>query len=136
MKHLILIGLTLTMWACGPSEQDKQIESLHKELIAGHDEVMPLSMQLPKLKEKVLAKVEGMQETSDSVMMARKIAVSLTKANDDMYNWMDNFADVMQTTEDKSSKINLYKRLKEDIGLIDESTHEAMESAKTFIDEE
>lgn len=133
MKYLFLFFVAALFAACSSSsgEQDKEIESLHKELIKGHDEVMPLSMQLPKLKEKVLAHAE---ETED-VDAAQTLSLVLTKANDDMYTWMDDFAEAMKV-EDKAFKISAYKRLQDEISVIGEDTREAIKDAKLFLNEE
>lgn len=133
MKYLFLFFVAALFAACSSSsgEQDKEIESLHKELIKGHDEVMPLSMQLPKLKEKVLAHAE---ETED-VDTAQTLSLVLTKANDDMYTWMDDFAEAMKV-EDKAFKISAYKRLQDEISVIGEDTREAIKDAKLFLNEE
>jgi hypothetical protein len=135
MNYLFLFFVAALFAACSTSsgEQDKEIESLHKELIKGHDEVMPLSMQLPKLKEKVLAHAE--ETEADDVDSAQILSLALTKANDDMYTWMDDFAEAMKV-EDKAFKISAYKRLQDEISVIGEDTREAMKDAKLFLNEE
>ncbi len=134
MKKIVSAAfISILLSACGSAEMEKEIESLHEELIVGHDEVMPLSMQLPKLSEKVSAKVS---ETSraDSIETAKSISSELIRANEAMYTWMDQFAEAMQT-EDFEKKITEYKRLKEEIEAINKNTHQAMDDAKAFVNE-
>ncbi len=135
MKRLIGVVFAILLYACGPSQQDKEIEALHQELIQGHDQVMPLSMQLPKLKEKVMARVEGLDETNDSLGKARILADDLTVANEGMYTWMDEFAEGMNLAN-KDQKVELYKRLKKEVEELDKATSSAMDAAKKFINEE
>ncbi|MGR3809192.1 hypothetical protein [Jiulongibacter sp. NS-SX5] len=138
MKKLftLVFGL-LVLAACnGKSEIDEKLESLNAELMKGHDVVMPKSMKLPKIKAEVLKIIEGMDEAEPKVEQARYIAFELTKANDDMYNWMDNYANARLKTEDKTSQVELYERLLDDIQTIGNHTDEAMDMADKFLNNE
>jgi hypothetical protein len=134
MKH-ILIALAFVgfLLACGPSEDDKKLDTLYAELIKGHDDVMPLSMKLPKLKTEVLASVNNLPEGDSLKTQAVEIGIALIKANEDMYTWMDAFAVAMNDVEDKKEKLVLYEKLKVDIVKIDEATHECMETAQNLL---
>ena len=135
MKH-ILIALAFVgfLLSCGgPSEVDKKLDALYAELIKGHDDVMPLSMKLPKLKTEVLASVNNLPEGDSLKTQAVEIGIALIKANEDMYTWMDAFAVAMNDVEDKKEKLVLYEKLKVDIVKIDEATHECMETAQNLL---
>ncbi len=122
--------------ACKNNEQQEKLDAMQKELIKGHDEVMPMSMKIPKLKTQLLESVEGLEETDEKLIEARRVAVDLTRANDDMYNWMDNFSEAINNTEDLNSKEELFVRLQEEIDMISESTKTAMEAANNLLKED
>jgi hypothetical protein len=138
MKRLIVFLFSvLALAACGGanSELNQKLEKLNKELLDGHDVVMPKSMKLPKIKASVLELIKDLPEDDERVKNGRSIAFELTKANDDMYNWMDNYANARLKTEDPNSQLELYERLKEEIAIIGSHTNEAMEMADKFISE-
>ncbi len=136
-KIAVLIAMSfIGLMACKNNEQQEKLDAMQKELIKGHDEVMPMSMKIPKLKTQLLESVEGLEETDEKLIEARRVAVDLTRANDDMYNWMDNFSEAINNTEDLNSKEELFVRLQEEIDLISESTKTAMEAANNLLKED
>lgn len=138
MKRVIVFLFSiLFLTACGGanSELDQKLETLNKELLEGHDVVMPKSMKLPKVKARILELIKDLPEEDERLAKGRSIAFELTKANDDMYNWMDNYANARLKTEDPNSQLELYERLKEEIASIGDHTNEAMQKAEQFISE-
>ncbi|MFT7434475.1 MAG: hypothetical protein ACI8UX_000262 [Psychromonas sp.] len=134
MKKVLTAGiLMMFMVACGPSEQDIAIEKVYGELMEGHDEVMPKSMLLPKVKTKILAKVADLPEFDSLKTVALDLSHDLTKANEAMYTWMDEFAAAMNDVEDKSEKLKLYTILNLEIITISDATNSVMEKANTFL---
>ncbi|AWV97279.1 hypothetical protein DJ013_03480 [Arcticibacterium luteifluviistationis] len=123
------------MLACGPSEEDKQIETVYAELMEGHDVVMPKSMQLPKLKSEVLKAVNELPEGDSLKTAAIDLGKELITANEDMYTWMDEFAVAMNDVEDKTEKLKLYESLNTEIKEIGEATNAAIETANKFLKE-
>lgn len=136
MKKVLTVGILMVlMVACGPSEEDMATDKLYSQLMEGHDEVMPKSMLLPKMKTKMLAMVADLSETDSLKTVALDLSSDLTKANEDMYTWMAEFAVAMNNIEDKSEKLKRYTTLNEEIAAIGEATNSVMEKAKTFLEE-
>lgn len=137
MKRIIVFLFPLLILAScgGSSELDQKLEALNKELMEGHDVVMPKSMKLPKVKASVLEKIKDLPEDDTLVIEGRRIAFELTKANDDMYNWMDNYSNARLKTEDPNSQLELYERLQEEIVHIGDHTNKAMSMAEEFLSE-
>jgi hypothetical protein len=118
-------------WACN-SGQSTEIETLNKELMAGHDEVMPKSMGIVNIKKEVLASIEN---GSDSLKnRALEINTNLQKAEDDMYKWMDDYGKAMNEAKNDAEKLALYKGLKMEIEAIKLSTSGSIKEAKDFME--
>ena len=105
MKKLSLLLLAFTLFyttQCTPAV-DKEIEVLNKDLMTGHDDIMPKSMKLGSLKDDVLTKATEGDSVSKSE--AAKIANNLQAAEDDMYKWMDDYSAAMNDELDKTKKV-------------------------------
>jgi uncharacterized protein YcfL len=128
LKVLLLVAfLGVFAMSCGGAEE-KELEALNKELMTGHDEVMPKSMKIANVKKNLLAAVET---ESDSVKnVALEISTKLQKAEDDMYLWMDNFGKAMNEEKNLQEKLRLYKELNVEIKSIKENTDSSIEAAK------
>lgn len=134
MRRLFMVVTVFgLLFSCGPSEEELKVESLHKELMEGHDKVMPMSMRLPKLKASVLESVADLEEGEESKTEAMDLATSLTQANDAMYTWMDNFAVAMNDIKDTNEKLKRYELLNIEINEIGEATKKSIEMANKFI---
>ena len=134
-KILFCLSFSFLLIACGPNEEDKEIETIYTELMEGHDSVMPKSMQLPKLKAEVLKVVNELPEGDSLKIVAINLGKELITANEDMYTWMDEFAVAMNDVEDKGEKLKLYKSLNTEIKEIGEATDLAIETANKFLKE-
>ncbi len=129
-KLTILFLFLVVATSCG-NGKDKEIEELNKTLMAGHDEVMPKSMNISSLKKNILEKVK---DSSDEMKnKALELNTSLQKAEDDMYLWMDNYGKAMNDVEDKEEKLTLYKSLSTDIERVKKDTDFAISNAKAFL---
>lgn len=115
---------------CTPGVE-KEIAEIDKELMTGHDEVMPKSMKLGNLRDDVLAKAaEG---DSSAKTAAVKIANDLQAAEDGMYKWMDDYSVAMNDEQDQTKKLEMYKTLKVEVEKISTDTDNAMKAATDFI---
>ena len=132
-KILFCLSFSCLILACGPSEEDKRIETVYAELMEGHDAVMPKSMQLPKIKAELLKSVNELPEGDSLKAVAINLGKELITANEDMYTWMDELAVAMNDVEDKTEKLQLYESLNEEIKKIGEATNTAMETADKFL---
>lgn len=130
-KLLIAISMvTLLGTTQCTSAVDNELKTLDEVLIKGHDEVMPKSMKLGDLKEDVLKKAaEG---DSTVKQKATEIANELQTAEDAMYKWMDDYSVALNDTEDKTKRLEMYKKLQAEIEKIKADTDKAMNDAKAF----
>jgi hypothetical protein len=133
MKKLSLLLLTFTLFyaiQCTPAV-DKEIEVLNKDLMTGHDDIMPKSMKLGSLRDDVLTKATEGGNVSKSE--AAKIANNLQAAEDDMYKWMSDYSAAMNDEPDKTKKVKMYRTLKVEVERISANTDSAMQAASDFI---
>lgn len=135
MKTTTYLFLAFTLFFatnCTP-DLEREIAEIDKELMTGHDEVMPKSMKLGDLRDDVLAKAaEG---DSSAKTIAVKIANDLQAAEDGMYKWMDDYSVAMNDEQDQAKKLEMYKTLKVEVAKISTDTDNAMKAAKDFIGE-
>lgn len=124
----VLLVLVFFVFSC-TKNYDTEIESLNKELMEGHDKVMPKSLVINQIKKELLDKVKDSDETKKE--KALKIATDLQKAEDDMYAWMDDYSEVLNT-ENSEKKLESYKKLKVSIDNIAKSTDSSIENARKF----
>ena len=129
MKSLVVIISFLLVVSCD-NKIEKEIESLNKVLMKGHDEVMPKSMNIAEVKKELIASVENAPDSIKNA--ALELSTQLQKAEDDMYTWMDNYGKAMNDVKDKNEKLELYKGLQTEIEKIKALTDESIEKAKTF----
>ena len=135
MKKIVVLILSFVIiLGCTNNAHEKEIEKMHDELIIKHDEVMPVSLQLPKLKGDIMTKVQGLSHEDTLFLLASQNARDLTKANEDMYSWMDKFSEAMNQ-EDQEVKFQKYKELESEIAVIDSTTKVVLKNAKDFLNE-
>jgi len=130
MKSLVIIISFLLVVSCD-NKIEKEIESLNKVLMKGHDEVMPKSMNIAEVKKELIASVENAPDSIKNT--ALELSTQLQKAEDDMYTWMDNYGKAMNDVKDKNEKLELYKGLQSEIEKIKALTDESIANAKTFL---
>jgi hypothetical protein len=90
MKKLGLVfGLAIALTACSDPRQ-KLVDALDKEVMAVHDEVMPKMSKVLAYKKEINQKIEACQTQAckDSL---QKISYLLTRADEDMMQWMRAF---------------------------------------------
>ena len=70
-------------------------QKLHKEVIAIHDEVMPMIPDIKKNKSKIAEMIKSANEAKDTVnqIKCEKAYYLLNQADEAMFGWMAQFAD-------------------------------------------
>ena len=88
MKNSALFVLALLLLACGNSKK-KEIEHLTTEVMAVHDEVMPLMDDLYKTRSQLQKKLDldSSQMKSETLL----VITNLKAGQDAMMGWMQNF---------------------------------------------
>lgn len=138
MKSKIQIAasvlLVVFVIACGNPLQ-AELETQQAELMKLHDEVMPKSMRIDKLKSQ-LGDFKKENEVSDSLqILIMDTSMKLGKANDDMYLWMKDFGTAMNDVENLEEKKKLYDELQPEIERIAKETNDYIKLAKEIIAE-
>ncbi len=127
MKFLKLAVLALFVFAVSCKNQSEQeTQKLYDELVKGHDEVMPKSMAIPSIREKMMKAVETASEEKKNE--ALELSTKLLKAEDKMNEWMVEFGAAIDEKGD--SQLTKYKKLNEEINLLKADTDSAIEQAK------
>ena len=135
MKKVNLLGVVLLSTALSLSSCNNklkaELETVNTELMKGHYDVMPKTMQIASVKKDLLAAAETSNDSLKN--QALEISTSLQKAEDDMYLWMDNFGKAMNDVKNEEEKLKLYKELNTEIKNITTLTDESIAKAKAYV---
>ena len=127
MKFLKLAVLALFTFAVSCKDQSEQeTKKLYDELVVGHDEVMPKSMAIPTIREKMMKAVENASEEKKN--QALDLSTKLLKAEDKMNEWMVAFGEAIN--EEGDGQLAKYKKLNEEIIQLKTDTDLAINQAK------
>lgn len=94
LAQFLFLSLLIFAFSCGPSPQEEN-QKLRDEVIAVHDEVMPLMGKLKSLEKEATIAIESLeaQETPDSsqIESLKALAYDLNQAYDGMFVWMRQY---------------------------------------------
>lgn len=124
-----LFGL-LIFTACGDGGQAER-EALHKEVMALHDEVMPMMGGLRKTRKSIEALADSLVPDSVNagrVDELRAIAKEISESNESMMAWMRQFEP--EIMEDGTAHEEVMKYLNEQKKAISEVNNSMIESLK------
>ncbi len=128
MKNLLLLLLTLFTFSC-TDKSAEEAAKLKEETFKIHDEVMPISMNLEDLKEKVMKKVET---DTTAKKQALDISLALDKAYNEMEVWMPKLGDAADM-KDGEEKVKILTELKAEGEKIKQNTLDAKKLAEEFL---
>lgn len=94
IKNSLLGPLMLFLLACGPSKKQKE-DRLRSEVMAIHDEVMPRTEEMYRLRKRLQAMADSLlkQDMTDTLLRheIERLIFKLRKADDSMMSWMHNY---------------------------------------------
>ncbi|WP_435355546.1 hypothetical protein [Emticicia sp. SJ17W-69] len=128
MKNLFILLVSLFVFSC-TNKSAEEAAKLKEETFKIHDEVMPISMNLEDLKEKVMKKAEADTTTKK---VALDISLALDKAYNDMEAWMPKLGDAADMKDDEE-KVKILTALKAEGEKIKQSTLDAKKKADEFL---
>lgn len=134
MKNLIYLFsiLLISLTACD-NELKKELETQQATLMKLHDEVMPKSMRIDKIKANLQTLSQSQNDNDSLSVLITDTSVKLQKTNDDMYTWMKNFGVAMNDVTDLDEKKKLYDELEIEIEKIKAETDEYTEKAQKLL---
>lgn len=133
VKNLILVVISsIMLFSCSNKELEEQVKAEYDAVMKGHDEVMPISLQIPNTIEK-LTELENTAAADSNLAEIKTLKSTLKRVNDDMYTWMDDFAAAMNGDITSEERLKAYKNLHEQIVVIDSTTVNSMKSAKKLL---
>ncbi|SOE19987.1 hypothetical protein SAMN06298216_0486 [Spirosomataceae bacterium TFI 002] len=134
MKNLIYLFsiLMISLTACD-NELKKELETQQATLMKLHDEVMPKSMRIDKIKANLQTLSQSQNDNDSLSVLITDTSVKLQKTNDDMYTWMKNFGVAMNDVTDLDEKKKLYDELEIEIEKIKAETDEYTEKAQKLL---
>ena len=127
LLNLVFLALVTLSLSC-KNQAAEETKKLYENLVVGHDEVMPKSMAIYAIKDKMMKAVEGASE--EKTAQALEISTRLMKAEDQMNVWMEKFGDAINGEE--SQKLEVYKKLQEEITQLNLDTDAAIKDAKAL----
>ncbi len=132
MKFFKFILPALFIFSCANSNK-AELDELYDTLVTGHDEVMPKSMAIPSVLEKMQKAVENASEESKN--QALEISTRLQKAEEEMNEWMVEFGEAINSEMDDETRLETYRKLQEDIVRLKEETDASIADAKSLTSE-
>lgn len=94
ISHYLLVSVLFLAISCGPTSKEEN-QKLRDEVIAVHDEVMPLMGKLKTLEKEALAEIadlESQEEVDSTRLEAMKaLAYDLNQAYEGMFVWMRQY---------------------------------------------
>lgn len=121
--------LMLISFSCS-NKTTEEIDQLYDALVKGHDEVMPKSMAIPAVLEKMNKALETASEEKKT--QASDIAARLHKAEEEMNEWMVAFGEAINAEMDDPARLETYTRLHADIVRLKDETDLAISDAKNI----
>ncbi|MCS6981576.1 MAG: hypothetical protein NZM65_05195 [Flavobacteriales bacterium] len=122
-------------WACGPSKREKE-EQLRREVMSIHDEVMPRTEDLYRLRKKIQAVLDSLDTLplTDTLLRhkARQLILMLRSADDSMMHWMHNY-NGGAGLYDHMELMKYLNEEKQKILGVRQAIQEAIDSAQAFL---
>lgn len=139
-SFLILAGLLpavfIVLLACGPSKRQKE-EQLRSEVMAIHDEVMPRTEEMYRLRKRLQGMADSLlkQDLTDTLLRheIERLIFKLRKADDSMMSWMHGYNggaglydhdELMQYLQEEKTKIEAVRQ----------AIKEAIDSTNAFLE--
>ncbi len=129
MKKILILLLTLFAFSC-TDKSAEEAAKLKEETFKIHDDVMPITMELEDLREKVMKKVENSDSTSKKA--ALNVSLESRKAENEMYEWMPKLGEA-DKMKDGAEKVKVLTELKSEGEKIKQNTLDAKKLAEEFL---
>ncbi|MFI2741584.1 hypothetical protein ACG2LH_02485 [Zhouia sp. PK063] len=137
---IIAVAAISSLVSCDkkPSKDAQEFNTLFKEVIEVHDEVMPKMEEMGKLSKELAAKIDT--TTTDGVY--QKALDSLTHANKEMMMWMKDFSDKFPYAKDRlkgktedeiKESVAALKEEKKEVDAVKNHVNGSIENAKTVL---
>lgn len=133
---LALSSLWLTNCKSSESEETSEVTEAWEKVMAVHDEIMPITMKFPPLKD-TLSAIADTAKTPELVEKIKGQITEIDNAYNAMYDWMESATPTGQALENMEKTAAL-KRLvdeKAKINQIKKETNEAFDNATKLLDE-
>jgi hypothetical protein len=133
---LVLSSLLLTNCKSAETEETNEVAEGWEKVMSVHDEIMPITMKFPPLKEELTAAADATQ-ASELVEKIKGQITEIDNAYNAMYDWMEDATPTGQALE-KMKKAAALKRLVDEeakINQIKTATNEAFENTTKLLNE-
>lgn len=134
VRGLLLLFFPIP-FACGPSKKEKE-EHLRREVMSIHDEVMPRTEDLYRLRKKIQAVLDSLdtQPITDTLLRhkGRQLIFMLRSADDSMMHWMHNYNGGAGLYEHEEL-MNYLNEEKQKILAVRQAIYTAIDSAQAFL---
>ncbi len=131
MKHVLSILTLLLFVLSGCGNKPDQLESIKKEVMDVHDEVMPKMGELRSVRKSLIEKSKAADSTAANRLDV--LAKNLEVANDQMMSWMNQYEPQFEGTEEE--KIKYYKDQNASIQTVKNSMLNALEAGQKALAE-
>lgn len=157
-RHLSILAIGLSLFACssgdqkndgeeggkkdGMSAEMKEVKELQKEVMEGHDTLMPKMKEIKGLKQEAKAMGDSLREAGDTALATRmdKTVTRLEEGHESMMEWMRQFDKPFMVEQDtlKASgpeeAIDYLEKQQEKVSSMERTMMDAMDSARSRLD--
>ena len=120
------------IFSCG-NPLKEELEVSQKKLMDLHDEVMPKTMKINKLKADLAAIGDENSDNDSLKILVIDASLKMQQASDDMYAWMEDFGLAIKEDKDLEKKKQEFDALLPEIERIKKDTDESMDKAKSIL---
>lgn len=120
------------IFSCG-NPLKEELEVSQKKLMDLHDEVMPKTMKINKLKADLAAFGDENSDNDSLKILVIDASLKMQQASDDMYAWMEDFGLAIKEDKDLEKKKQEFDALLPEIERIKKDTDESMDKAKSIL---
>jgi hypothetical protein len=131
---LIFACASLTHLCACRNEQEETLTKLNNEVMTLHNETMPKLGDIQELKKALKKKSETVSEDSTELKEALLEAqLSLSKADDNMMQWMHNYSEGKNIARPFEDKIKFFKAQKDSIQIVNNQIYMSIAVASKYV---
>jgi hypothetical protein len=131
---LIFACASLSMLYACKNEREEALNRLNDEVMKLHNETMPKMGDMYQLKTALKKRSEATSEDSTQLKEALLEAqLALSKADDNMMQWMHNFTEGKNTAKSYEDKIKFFKAQKDSIQIVNNQIYMSIAIATKYV---
>lgn len=134
IRSFITFVIFQSFWGCKPGEkhnhQSSVIDSLYRQVMVIHDEVMPKMGHMMELQDNLKSAIQSASTGSDTIPQV--LLNDLANAEEAMWAWMNNLKQI-NTLPDSFNAVLYYRQQIDSILLVKKQMLESIGNAESYL---